>query len=66
MSAPALVLFTVTGTDGVAHLIAEDAMAAGRRAGRYLAVCGAQVLAASLTSPEHGRCRSCRRWRAGR
>lgn len=66
MSAPALMLFAVTDNAGTAHLVAEDAMAAGGHAGRYLAVCGDQVLAASLTTPEGGCCRSCRRWGAGR
>ena len=59
-------MFAVTDTEGTAHLVAEEAMAAGRRGGRYLAVCGTQVLAASLTTPEHGSCRSCRCWRAVR
>lgn len=40
-----------TRTGGM-HLITEDAIVAGRRAGRYMAVCGVEVLAASLTAPE--------------
>jgi len=66
MNAPVLALFAVTDTEGVAHLVTENAMVAGRSAGRYLAVCDTQILAASLTTPEHGYCRLCRRWRAGR
>lgn len=41
------------------HLMTEDAAVAGRRVGRYAALCGAEVLAASLTTPEAGYCRSC-------
>lgn len=58
-------LIAVTGVGGTAHLVTTEAMAAGRRVGRYTAVCDAQVIAASLTEPESGRCRACRRWRAG-
>lgn len=61
MSAPALAFFPLTDTAGVVHLVTDDAMAAGR----YLAVCGNPVLAASLTTPERGSCRSCRHRRAG-
>jgi hypothetical protein len=47
-------------TTGTAHLVTDESVAAGRRAdGRYVAVCGAQVLAASLTMPERGQCQSC-------
>ncbi|MGH3796566.1 MAG: hypothetical protein ACRDSP_16955 [Pseudonocardiaceae bacterium] len=49
----------------VAHLVTDDAMTIGRRLGRYVACCGAEVLASSLTAEESGYCRSCRRWRAG-
>jgi len=59
-------VFAVTDNGGVGHVITEEAMAAGRAKGRYLAVCGSSVLAASLTTPECGSCGSCRRWRAGR
>jgi hypothetical protein len=41
------------------HLITDESVAAHRHAGRYLAVCGAQVLAASLTAPEDRYCRPC-------
>ncbi|MGH3939921.1 MAG: hypothetical protein ACRDTG_15080 [Pseudonocardiaceae bacterium] len=47
-----------------AHLITDEAFTAGCRAGRYLAACGADVLAASLTTPECDYCDSCTRWRA--
>jgi hypothetical protein len=47
-------------TTGTAHLVTDESVAAGRRAGgRYVAVCGAQVLAASLTMPERDQCQSC-------
>jgi hypothetical protein len=58
-------LLAVTDVDGITHLVTDEAMAAGRRYGRYNAVCDGHVLAASLTMPESGRCRACRRWRAG-
>lgn len=46
-----------------AHLVSEDALIAGRRAGRFWAVCGEIVLAASLTAQERAHCRSCVRLR---
>jgi len=42
-----------------AHLVTDDASTAGRRSGRYKALCGAVVLAASLTTPDRGRCAVC-------
>ena len=47
-----------------AHLVTDEAFTAGCRAGRYLAACGAEVLTASLTTPERSHCKSCARWRA--
>lgn len=44
---------------GQAHRVTEHAAVAGRRAGRYRAVCDELVLPASLTVPERGRCRPC-------
>jgi hypothetical protein len=44
----------------VQHLMTHEVAAAHRHAGRYLALCGAQVLAASLTTPERRRCQMCR------
>ncbi|MFN2496487.1 MAG: hypothetical protein ABR608_11360 [Pseudonocardiaceae bacterium] len=44
-----------------AHLVAEDALIAGRRSGCYRAACGAVVLAASLTVEERDYCRPCAR-----
>lgn len=51
---------------GDAHLVTDDAVRAGRRAGCYVAVCGDVVLAASLATPEEGYCRRCARRRARR
>lgn len=48
----------------VEHLVTDDAVVAHRHSGRYLALCGVQVLAASLTVRERTRCRPCHR-RAG-
>lgn len=51
------------GPTGTAHLVTDDAFAAGRRAadGRYLATCGAEVFAASLTTPARRHCTACER-----
>jgi hypothetical protein len=44
----------------VMHLLTPDAAAAGLRGkGRYIAVCGADVIPASLTEPGHFRCEPC-------
>lgn len=40
------------------HLMTPDAAAAGFR-GRYVALCGADVIPASLTEPGRGRCKPC-------
>ncbi|MGH4010892.1 MAG: hypothetical protein ACRDTH_22495 [Pseudonocardiaceae bacterium] len=64
MSAPVLLAVTDAQTS-LAHLVTVQAMAAGRLHGRYTAVCGYPVLAASLTAPASGSCQDCRRWRAG-
>ena len=45
-----------TGTD---HLVTDAAAARGRPGGLYLTVCGARMLAASLTAPAAGTCRCC-------
>jgi hypothetical protein len=43
-----------------AHLLTPDALVAGKHAaGRYIALCGQDVLPASLTEPGRGRCPSC-------
>lgn len=43
-----------------AHVLTQDALAAGRLPkGRYIALCGREVLPAGLTEPGNGRCSSC-------
>lgn len=43
-----------------AHFLTDDALAAGRLPkGRYIALCGQEVLPASLTESGHSRCPSC-------
>jgi hypothetical protein len=51
----------VDAETSVEHLITDESAVAHRHAGRYLAVCGAQVLAASLTAPQRSRCPVCTR-----
>lgn len=58
---PALPYLAMTGADGVEHLVSDDARAAGRLLGRYVAMCGAEVIAASLTLLESSHCEDCRR-----
>lgn len=44
----------------VMHLLTPDAAAAGLRGkGRYIALCGAEVIPASLTEPGRFRCQPC-------
>lgn len=66
MTAPAQRLLTVTDAQGIAHLVTDESMAAGHRAGRYLARCDRQVFTASLTTPERGHCRGCAQRRSTR
>lgn len=47
---------------GDAHLVTDEAMVAGRRAGRYVTVCGTVALAASLTAEADRLCDACRDW----
>jgi hypothetical protein len=48
------------GPTGIAHRLTREAFAAGRRAGgRYVALCGAQVLPARLTAPARSHCPAC-------
>jgi hypothetical protein len=43
-----------------AHFFTDDALTAGRQAkGRYIALCGRDVLPASLTTPERDYCLLC-------
>ncbi|MGH3764418.1 MAG: hypothetical protein ACRDTX_04605, partial [Pseudonocardiaceae bacterium] len=43
----------------VAHQVSPEELWAGRARGEYEALCGARLLAASLTEPGCGRCREC-------
>jgi hypothetical protein len=45
----------------VEHLVRDETLVAQRHAGRFLAICGAEVLAASLTDRGRARCRECAR-----
>ncbi len=60
-----MLLAVTDAQTSLAHLVTVQAMAAGRPHGRYTAVCGYPVLAASLTAPESDSCRACRRRMAG-
>ncbi|MGH3845662.1 MAG: hypothetical protein ACRDS0_30175, partial [Pseudonocardiaceae bacterium] len=43
----------------VAHRVSPEALLAGRQRGDYEALCGARLLAASLTDPGRGQCPGC-------
>ncbi|MGH3939840.1 MAG: hypothetical protein ACRDTG_14665 [Pseudonocardiaceae bacterium] len=45
----------------IEHLIDLDIIAAARSRGRYTALCGIEVLAASMTTEENRFCRKCLR-----
>lgn len=45
----------------VEHLVSDESAMAHRHLGRYLALCGIEVLAASLTDPGRRRCSECAR-----
>ena len=49
----------VTDLSGCAHLVTEERFNAGRRSGRYVALCDALIASASLTVEERERCRKC-------
>lgn len=66
MTAPAQRLLTITDAQGIAHLVTGESLAAGHRAGQYLAMCGQQVLTASVTTPERKRCQVCTQRRSVR
>ena len=63
MSGAAVGLLTemVDSQTGCAHLVSEHAVAVGRRAGRYIALCDRKVIPASLTAHERNRCLDCTR-----
>lgn len=47
-----------------AHFVTDDDATTGRPHGRYIAICGKVVIAASLTTPETSYCDPCLYWRA--
>ncbi|MGH3867699.1 MAG: hypothetical protein ACRDQ4_16495 [Pseudonocardiaceae bacterium] len=60
--APGCTIGFADGPTGIAHRVTAEAFAAGRRAGgRYVALCGAQVLPTSLTAPARFHCPACER-----
>lgn len=59
-TAPVLHIPITDAPTGVAHLVTDEAMVAGRRAGRYVTACRTVALAASLTAEADTFCRACR------
>jgi hypothetical protein len=60
--APVCTVEFADGPTGIAHRVTAAAFAAGRRAGgRYVALCGAQVLPERLTAPARVHCPACER-----
>lgn len=50
----------------IAHLVTDEAMAAGRRAGRYVAACTTVVVPGSLKEDTNRYCRACQQWMVAR
>jgi hypothetical protein len=48
----------------IEHLMTDESARTHRHSGRYPALCGVQVLAASLAAPDRGRCPRCATWSA--
>lgn len=61
-ASPPLLVITMTGNDGLQHYVTDDAAVQGRRAGRYVTVCGREIVAASLCAPDGVTCSSCASW----
>ncbi|MGH3913439.1 MAG: hypothetical protein ACRDTC_08515 [Pseudonocardiaceae bacterium] len=61
MTSTVLVQSMVDSRTLIEHLIDLDTLAVARQVGRYTALCGVEVLAASLTTEERGFCRECLR-----
>jgi hypothetical protein len=59
MTGAALVLSVVDTQTGMQHLVAIETAALHRRSGRYPALCGTDVITASLTTTPAGNCRDC-------
>lgn len=45
--------------DGMDHAVADEEIAAGRSAGRFMALCGLPVAPAALSTPPGPRCDRC-------
>lgn len=65
VATPHVIKMTDTRTV-VAHLVTDEAVAAGRRAGRYVGLCGADVLPGSLKEDTNRFCPYCRQRMATR
>jgi hypothetical protein len=64
-TAPRRTIELVASGTETAHRVTDEAFAAGRHAGgRYVTVCGAEVLPASLTAPPRRYCPACEWWGA--
>lgn len=63
VSKPHVVAMTDTQT-GITHLVTDETVAVGRRAGRYVGECGAVVLPGSLMEDTGRYCRNCEKWAA--
>ena len=59
MTSATLVLSVVDGRTKVAHLVASDTARRHRQAGRYPALCGENVITASLITEPAADCRQC-------
>lgn len=59
MKAARLVLRVVDGRSQESHLVGIEVAAMYRRSGRYPALCGVEVYAASLTTAASRHCRMC-------
>jgi hypothetical protein len=61
-STPGCAIGFADGATGIAHRVTAEAFATGRRTGgRYVALCGAQVLPVRLTAPARYHCPACER-----
>jgi hypothetical protein len=59
---PGCMIVFADGPTGIAHRVTTEAVAAGRRAGgRYVALCGVQVLPVSLSALARFHCPVCER-----
>lgn len=61
MRGTVMALSVVDSRDRVGHLVGVQAAALHRRSGRYPAMCGAEVLSASMLTEPGGNCRDCQR-----